>query len=161
MGGSSGAAALNDVAIRALPELMKVFDVIHLTGKAKRGATETSGYKKLEFCDDMPALYATTDVAISRAGANSLAELAATRTPAVAVPLEKASRGDQIENAEYYEKRGTVKVLRERDMTEKDLLETALCVYNSRAAYSAAAARLEIDGTQKICDIIREEINRK
>lgn len=162
MGGSSGAATLNEITVRALPELTRVFDVIHLTGKSKSGASgNIDGYTKLDFCNDMPALYATVDLAISRAGANSLAELAATGTPAVAVPLEKASRGDQIENADYYEKRGAVKVLRERDMTEKTLLETTLCVYNSRAAYTAAARRLKIDGTEKICSIIKEEINRK
>ena len=46
----------------------------------------------MEFCDDMPGLYAACDIALTRGGANALAELIALEIPSVVVPPEKASR---------------------------------------------------------------------
>ena len=100
MGGSSGAATLNACAERAIDSLVKTFDVVHITGKNKSGCAPRAGYRKTEFCDDMPMLYAAADACVSRAGANALAELVALCIPTVAVPLEIGSRGDQIQNAE-------------------------------------------------------------
>lgn len=156
MGGSSGAATLNACAERALDTLLKTFDVVHVTGRNKGGCAPREGYRKTEFCDDMPMLYAAVDACISRAGANALAELIALGIPTVAVPLEKASRGDQIQNAEYFAERGAVSVLREKDLTAEALALAAVDVYRKRVEYAAAMKRLNVDGTAKICAAIRE-----
>ncbi len=132
MGGSSGAATLNACAERAIDSLIKTFDVVHITGKNKSGCAPRAGYRKTEFCDDMPMLYAAADACVSRAGANALAELVALGIPTVAVPLEKASRGDQIQNAEYFSERGAVSVLREKDLTAEALAIAAADVYRKR-----------------------------
>ncbi|MCM1367974.1 MAG: UDP-N-acetylglucosamine--N-acetylmuramyl-(pentapeptide) pyrophosphoryl-undecaprenol N-acetylglucosamine transferase [Roseburia sp.] len=156
MGGSSGATALNECTAAALPELLKLFDIIHITGKNKRGADATDGYKAVEFENDMPTLYACTDIALTRAGANALAECIALKIPAVAVPLEKASRGDQVQNAMYYAGKNALKVLREADMTPSSLAETLADTYNRKSTYISGMSAIDVDGTQKICDIIKE-----
>ncbi len=160
IGGSSGAATLNDLTVKALPDLLKNFSVIHVTGKNKRVDFSADGYTQLEFCADMPSLYSVSDVVISRAGANALAELIALGIPTVAVPLEKASRGDQIENAEYYKSKNAVAVLRENSATTDDLCRAVENAYNNRIAYKAAMSALNVDGTDRICDIIRETIEK-
>lgn len=153
MGGSSGAASLNAAAVKALPELLKTFYVVHLTGKNKSGASAQPGYKSMPFCDDMPSLYASVDIAVSRGGANAVSELIALKIPTLCVPLEKASRGDQIENAEYYKAKGAIKVLREENL---DVLALSVKVlYSDREKYKSAMQNIKVDGTDKICEIIR------
>lgn len=153
MGGSSGAASLNDATIKALPELLNDFYVVHITGKNKQGASAQPGYKSIPFCDDMPSLYAEADLAVSRGGANALAELIALNIPTLCVPLEKASRGDQIENAEYYKKKGAVKVLREENL--QALPAAVKTLFNGRDRYKSAMQKLSVDGTDKICTMIK------
>ncbi|MBD5131988.1 MAG: UDP-N-acetylglucosamine--N-acetylmuramyl-(pentapeptide) pyrophosphoryl-undecaprenol N-acetylglucosamine transferase [Clostridiales bacterium] len=158
IGGSSGATALNDITVAALPELLQKFDVIHMTGKNKSGAPKQNGYCPIEFENDMARLYATSDIVLSRAGANALGECIALKIPTVAVPLEKASRGDQLQNAEYYGKSGAIEVLRENELTPETLVATIQKVYENRYKYIAAMSMLSVDGTDKICGIIKESI---
>ncbi len=159
IGGSSGATTLNDLAVKAMPTILKTFSVIHVTGKNKRVNFSAENYDQLEFCSDIQSLYSVADVVVSRAGANALAELIALGIPTIAVPLEKASRGDQIENAEYYKSKNAVTVLRENSTTPDDLCRAVENAYNNRIAYKAAMSAIDIDGTDRICGIIREMLN--
>ncbi|MFI3165169.1 MAG: UDP-N-acetylglucosamine--N-acetylmuramyl-(pentapeptide) pyrophosphoryl-undecaprenol N-acetylglucosamine transferase [Bacillota bacterium] len=122
IGGSQGAKTINDAVIASLPKLATKFDITHLTGIGKitpkseilrqfghlqKSAIETtlSRYHAVEYCTDMKSLYESADIAISRGGANALFELLESEIPTLVIPLEKNSRGDQIENAEYFAKR--------------------------------------------------------
>lgn len=156
VGGSSGATAVNECTISALPELLKTFDVIHVTGKNKAGAPKQSGYCPVEFENNMKDLYATCDVVITRAGANALAECIALKVPTIAVPLEKASRGDQLQNAEYFKNKGAIKLLRESDMTPDTLAAAANAMYKDKFKYVAAMSAISVDGTARICGMIKE-----
>ncbi|MCH5161193.1 MAG: UDP-N-acetylglucosamine--N-acetylmuramyl-(pentapeptide) pyrophosphoryl-undecaprenol N-acetylglucosamine transferase [Clostridiales bacterium] len=159
VGGSSGAAALNDLAVGAMPEILKKFSCVHVTGKGKKTDFSANGYSQLEFCTDMSALYSVADVIVSRAGANALAETIALGIPTIAVPLEKASRGDQIENAEYFRAKNAVAVLREGVASPDDILRAVTDTYSNRIAYKAACASLAVDGTERIYQIIKDTIN--
>lgn len=161
VGGSSGAATLNDRVVSALDLLSRKFDIIHVTGKNKTGGQPRRGYCITEFENDMPRLYATCDVMLTRAGANALSECAALGVPTVAVPLEKASRGDQIQNARYYESAGAIKVLREENITPESLFSAVSDVYAHAANYRAAMKSIRADGTETIVRIIKETIERR
>ena len=156
VGGSSGAATINDVVTKALPDLLKRFDVIHVTGKNKRGALARPGYRAVEFENNMPRLYATCDIILTRAGANALAECVALGIPTLAVPLEKASRGDQIQNADYYSSRGAIKVVREADLTPAALIAAVTDVYSSRDTLKSKMRSQSPDGTKAICAEIKK-----
>lgn len=158
MGGSSGAAAINDCVVSALPLLSETFNVVHLTGKNKNGAARQSFYLPVEFENDMAGLYASVDIAITRGGANALAELAALKIPSIVIPLEKASRGDQVQNAEYFAEKGAVKVLREQDMTAASIADGARALLAEKSKYSDALARMRTDGTAKICAVIKSTL---
>lgn len=123
-GGGSGSAALNAALEGALPALLPRFDVLHLCGKAgasdknKSALSAKDGYVRLEFERDMASAYAAADLALARAGSNTVFELLALKKPSLLVPLEnKRTRGDQVENALYFQRRGLVRVLRERDLS--------------------------------------------
>ena len=108
MGGSLGAAAINQAVRAALPDLLKTWQVIHLCGKGKldQSLTSQKGYIQYEYIQkELPDLFALCDLVISRAGANAICELLALRKPALLIPLSaQASRGDQILNARSFER---------------------------------------------------------
>lgn len=107
MGGSTGASSLNNLVYEILQDLLKIAQVIHITGR--RGAGKIlAGYKQFAFLDEELAdCYAISDLVVSRAGSGGIFEVLALQIPLVLVPLPKeASRGDQIENAAIFEERG-------------------------------------------------------
>ena len=121
-GGGSGSMAINRAAEGAMPEILKTFDVLHIRGK-HTGPEKQRGYLPLAYENDMASAYAAADFVISRAGSNTVFELIALKKPALLVPLEnKRSRGDQVENALYFERRGLCRVLREADLSPESLL---------------------------------------
>lgn len=112
MGGSQGALSINERVAADLDLLLGTFDVIHLTGAGKTVAPNRPGYFATEFGSDiLPHLYAASDLAVSRAGAGSIAELAACGVPAILVPIRGLAGDHQVKNAEAAEKTGAAVVL--------------------------------------------------
>ena len=92
------------------------FNVLHITGKNNLPAFSKKGYKAVEFID-MKKAYSACDLCVSRAGSNTLFELIALKIPTLFIPLPKTeSRGDQIENAEYFHKKGLSEILYQQDI---------------------------------------------
>lgn len=117
-GGSSGSKVINQATTCALDNLIGKFYVLHITGKGQKSTYKpTFGYYQTEFETDMASVYAVADICVSRAGANALNELIANKIPTLVIPLKKGvSRGDQLQNAEYFKKLGLVNVLSETDL---------------------------------------------
>lgn len=100
MGGSQGAQTINDAVTTHLDELLATVDIIHLTGPGKKTAQNKPGYYATEFGSDvLPHLYAAADLAISRAGASSIAELAACGIPMILIPIRGLAGDHQVKNA--------------------------------------------------------------
>ena len=116
LGGGSGSKAINDAVRAHLKQLLDRFDVLHLAGKGNLVLNDFSGYVQREFEQDMGSCYAAADVVLCRAGSNTLFELLALKKPCVLVPLKKGSRGDQLENALYFEEKGLCRVLYEEEL---------------------------------------------
>ena len=114
LGGGSGSRTLNEAVRAHLPALLKQFQILHLCGKGSPLPNAPSdvprGYTALSYEPDMASAYAAADFVLSRAGSNTVFEVLALRKPALLVPLERASRGDQLENAAYFEKRSCLRV---------------------------------------------------
>ena len=163
MGGSLGAQKLNELLRAALPVLNETFDVIHLCGRGKNDCgCATCGYTQYEYIDkELPDLFALSDIVLSRAGANSVFELLALNKPSVLVPLTSAStRGDQLLNAEYFEKKGYALVINQNTATTQTLVDALQSVYQNRARYAdAMCADTRSDGTEAILAIIRQAVN--
>lgn len=134
MGGSSGSTAINQCVFNLLPDINDKFNVVHLCGKNKtKHKTSYKNYYPLEFYDDMNALFSVTNVCVARAGSNSLFELLNKKIPTVLIPLPKGnSRGDQVLNAEYFQKLGLVYVLNQNVLTPASLNYAINSVYMNR-----------------------------
>lgn len=133
MGGSSGAASLNDVLRRIKQKLP--YHIIHLTGTGKAIPSEnTSDYFQIEYTHHIEDYLAAADLVISRAGSNAIFELLALRKPTLLIPLPKtASRGDQIDNAKYFTEKGLSHMLLQEDLTDTTLYDAILSTDHDRA----------------------------
>ncbi len=140
VGGSLGAASVNNMIRRILPRLTEKFNVMHLCGRGKTDESfnGTKGYVQIEYAkDEMKDLFALAEIVVSRAGANAICELLALHKPNLLIPLPaSASRGDQILNAESFRKQGFSMVLDEDGDLNEDSLYDAICeLYDKRAEY--------------------------
>lgn len=98
-GGSQGAARINAALRDALPDLLAAgIVVVHAYGPRNEAPEPRSGYFPVPYLSDMAQAYALADLAVTRAGAMTCAELAAVGLPAVYVPLP-VGNGEQRLNA--------------------------------------------------------------
>ncbi len=112
-GGGSGSAAINAALRQNVSALTRTCQILHICGKGNVVGSNLKRYVQLEYEQDMASAYAAADLVVSRAGANTVFELLALRKKSLLIPLCHASRGDQIENAEYFRKKGLCRVLQE------------------------------------------------
>lgn len=164
MGGSLGALALNNAVRTALPTLLEKFNVVHICGKGKvdNELTDVEGYKQFEYVkEELPNIFATADIVISRAGANSVFEFLALCKPSILVPLpSKSSRGDQILNAEYFKAKGFSKVILQENISDELLVKEIFDMYENRQQYIDAmmTETTAKDGTKNVLDVIMSSI---
>lgn len=161
IGGSLGAASVNEHIRSILPELLKEFQVVHLCGKGKTDETltGTEGYVQYEYIkNELADLFALSDIVISRAGANAICEISALHKPNLLIPLSaNASRGDQILNARSFERQGFSMVLEEEEITDKKLLDSIRNLYSNRHSYEKAMDEgKQMDSIHHILSLIQE-----
>ncbi|WP_240609810.1 undecaprenyldiphospho-muramoylpentapeptide beta-N-acetylglucosaminyltransferase [Billgrantia endophytica] len=132
VGGSLGALALNQrvpEALAWLPEERRP-QVRHQAGRNKEGMTrEAYAAHKVEadvvdFIDDMASAYDWADLVVCRAGALTVAELAAAAKPALFVPFPHAVDDHQTANAQALVEAGAADLLPQQHMTAASLAES-------------------------------------
>lgn len=168
MGGSQGADFINQAIWRNLPLLLNHFQVVHVCGKGNmKSEDEILGmiggnydllrrYRQYEFiAADLKHFYALTQVMVTRAGANSLAEIALLHKPAVLIPLsKKTSRGDQIVNAEFFSKEHRAVVMEEERFDDDRFLE-AIEELAAKSVGKTVHEKRVSSATDKIISLLR------
>lgn len=162
VGGSSGSKVVNQAVREILPELLEQFYVIHLCGKGNldNQLNGIIGYTQFEYANaELTDMFALADMAVSRAGANSICELLALHKPNILIPLSAAaSRGDQILNAKSFAKQGFSYVIEEENLTKQSLLDAIKEVYTNRETYIKAMSDSgQMDSIKTILDLIEKE----
>ncbi|HWT76205.1 MAG TPA: undecaprenyldiphospho-muramoylpentapeptide beta-N-acetylglucosaminyltransferase [Mobilitalea sp.] len=151
IGGSTGSRAINEVIRGMLPTLLREYQIVHLCGKGNldEKLKDTAGYVQYEYIkEELSDLLAAADLVISRAGANAICELLALRKPNILIPLPAASsRGDQLLNAESFERQGYSLVLKEEDLSLSTLLAAVNSVMDSRQDYINAMNKSELNNS--------------
>lgn len=153
MGGSQGARSINE-AVAALVTRRTLGDlrqVLHVSGErdfaymeAEERDVGVNHVKLVAYLPDPANAYAAADIAIARAGASTLAELAATGTPAILVPYPFAADDHQASNAAVFAERGAAVVLPDKELDGDRLWWTldAMLQPERLAQMRAAAASL-------------------
>ena len=165
IGGSLGAVAVNQMIRSLLPRLLPSFQIIHICGKGHldESLIGRPGYVQYEYVDaPLKHLFAAADLAVSRAGANSICELLALRKPIVLIPLSAAaSRGDQLLNAASFEKQGFSTVLKEEDMNQDTLFDAIQDTYEHRADFISRMKQSSLgNAVETIADLIDQYASR-
>jgi UDP-N-acetylglucosamine--N-acetylmuramyl-(pentapeptide) pyrophosphoryl-undecaprenol N-acetylglucosamine transferase len=130
MGGSQGASAINSLVGKTLPLLAGRFPLwqwFHLAGSADveavKGAYAAANVPAQvhPFFSSMELALGAATAAVSRAGASSLAELAAMRVPSVLIPYPTATDDHQFHNARAFERTGAARLLEQKAATPEAL----------------------------------------
>lgn len=157
IGGSLGAAAVNEAVRSALPELLKKYNVIHICGKGKTDDSfnDMEGYRQFDYVGrGLADLFAAADIVISRAGANSIFELLALKKPNILIPLP-GGRGDQLLNARSFEGQGYSMVIRQEELTTDLLVSKTDELFENKESYiSAMSKSTQQDAIKLIIDLI-------
>ncbi|MEE1073617.1 MAG: undecaprenyldiphospho-muramoylpentapeptide beta-N-acetylglucosaminyltransferase [Cellulosilyticum sp.] len=161
MGGSLGARKINEVLRESLPTLLKTYNVVHICGKdnVDESLLGIRGYKQFEYVrQELPHLFAMTDVMLSRAGANALAEIMALNLPSLLIPLSQAaSRGDQILNANAMKDKGYCEVLFEEELNKDILIKKLDEVYSNRGHFRCKMEEMtKQSGVEKVIKEIQK-----
>lgn len=159
MGGGSGAQIINTMIRQAYIRLSEKYQIIHICGpgKLEKSMFNAPRYYQCEFANaSLPHFFAAASLVISRSGANSLYEILALNKPHILVPLSrKYSRGDQIENAAYFEKLGVSHVIQEADFNVRSILLATDEVMSHQKDIIDALKVLHIQsGTQALVECI-------
>lgn len=166
IGGSLGSVIVNDAVRASLDVLLKQFQIIHLCGKDKLdpNLAGKTGYIQFEYVKkELSDLLACTDLMISRAGANAICEILALKKPNILIPLSAAaSRGDQILNANSFQKQGYSFVIEEEKLTSTTLTDSVISVYSNRQSYiDAMNCSQQADPITTIMSLIKQITKKK
>ncbi len=162
MGGSLGARSINEAVFEALEELAENYQIVHIVGKGKGNDLRHKNYTQIEYVDNLPAILSVTSLAITRGGSNALFELLANEIPMLIIPLEKGSRGDQVENAKFFEKKGYAITLADHDLNSASLLKS-LQILSKNATIMRACMHnaLPRDALDKLVSLILKSCRAK
>lgn len=170
-GGSQGAHAINVAMVEAASRLAASgirLAITHQTGERDLDLVRTA-YRRAGIAARVEAFIfqidgemKQADVVICRSGATTLAELAASATPAILVPLPTSTDDHQRKNAAEFAKAGAAMVIEERELAAQlpDALGTMLNEPEQRRRMAGAARQLaRPDAAQRIADRV-EQLSR-
>jgi len=169
-GGSQGAQKINEMVLEILPDLIEKCQVIHQCGDknydeiknkiGKLNLKHPERYRVYPFIkDEMKDVYALAEIVISRAGANSLAEIVALKKLNILVPLSTSANNHQPENAEFFIEEKASLVIDETVNNSQDLANAIFKLLFDKNLQNQMKQKLsEIASPQTAARKIAEEI---
>ena len=165
LGGSQGAHSINEAVINAIEHFRKKqnFYFIHQTGKQDEAAVKKA-YKDQgiscmvkSFFDDMPKQYQRANLIICRAGATTVAELAAVGKGVIFIPFPFAADNHQVLNARTFTETGAAEMILQKDLTGSILAQRIEYYASNKKALEVMAARAKSLGKPDAAKIIVED----
>lgn len=167
VGGSQGAVAVNKLVRETASSWFDLGAyVVHLTGKNDPDvdSLQHPNYIALPFSDNMAGLLQRANLAIGRAGAGTITELAVTGTPAFLIPYPYAAEDHQTYNAREYQDAGAGVVYQQSELTAEILRERVsqwLRSPDELTRMSAKAKSLAVtDSAERLAELVRSSVNR-
>jgi UDP-N-acetylglucosamine--N-acetylmuramyl-(pentapeptide) pyrophosphoryl-undecaprenol N-acetylglucosamine transferase len=160
-GGSLGAKALNMAVVGLLDRWADRNDLCihHVVGERwvaemppQRCSAEGIMYRVIGYEDRMPLLFAASDLMVTRAGASTIAELAATGTPAIVVPWPDAAENHQLDNARTLTDSGAAVLLEQHDLDGDSLAELVDGLRSDPARLPEISRRAHLEGERHRSD---------
>ena len=168
LGGSQGATAVNDCVVSMLPHLksqLTSWEIVHQTGVWDEDRVRIR-YEELgisatvaAFYSDLSPYYANAGLAITRAGATTLSELACAGVPSILVPYPTAKDDHQRKNARFFADAGAAEVCEQAADPKEwiELTQRLLCDSSVRAKMRQAMKALaKPNAASLVADIVGE-----
>jgi len=175
LGGSQGSLFLNETVLEIIESLLSLWQVIWVAGDRdadlvmyKTRTLEEDLKKRLKvfgfLTSEIADVYATCDLAVTRAGSNVLFELAALGKPAILVPHDVSPGGHQFENARFFSRSGAAYILSQEGLTPQKLLHQISYLLGSDKELILLAEKMRTladpDAAGKVANLVLEEGRR-
>jgi UDP-N-acetylglucosamine--N-acetylmuramyl-(pentapeptide) pyrophosphoryl-undecaprenol N-acetylglucosamine transferase len=170
-GGSRGSRPINRIVVDALPHLPRgQVRLIHQTGaedyESVAEAYRIAGWEAevAPYIDDMPSVFGRADLLICRAGASTIAEIAAAGRPALLIPFPHAADDHQRHNARTLEAQGAAVLLDQERTSGSALARTVVALVSDRPRLARMAEKCAAlgrpDAADQIIDLMEEIVRR-
>ncbi|MBD3250561.1 MAG: hypothetical protein GF381_03275 [Candidatus Pacebacteria bacterium] len=175
MGGNQGALAINQIVKQLLPQLLEKYQLIHVCGRPNRDydfpallsqvASRVSPQKQDRYFikewisgHELAWIYQQPLRAVSRAGANSILELAMFQVPTVFIPLPKANYQEQEQNAAWLAQKQAAIVLEQDQLTPGSLIRTLETLEKNyyQLKDNLSQLRLPVNAAAKLYQLIED-----
>jgi UDP-N-acetylglucosamine--N-acetylmuramyl-(pentapeptide) pyrophosphoryl-undecaprenol N-acetylglucosamine transferase len=167
VGGSQGAVALNQIVRQCAPIwLHEGAAIVHLTGEndSEADSLKHPQYFSLPFYQNMAGLLQRANLAISRAGAGTLTELAVTKTPAILIPYPFAAEDHQAYNAKVFANVGAAYLYRQAELTKELLEKQVLELINFPEKLQQMSEKMAnlalVDSAERLADLVRQTVEK-
>lgn len=169
--GKQGSHIINQALFPIIPQLTKLFTVVHQTGSSTltkdldraRRIKEKLGenkdryiYAPYFFAEDAATYIRSAAVVVSRSGAHIVYELLVLRKKAVLVPISWVSHNEQFLNAQLAEEQLGSRILEEKDLTPDSLYQAIIDL--AKKSVTKPTISLTTNAAEKIADIIRQSV---
>lgn len=169
MGGSKGAKQINNLVIEILPTLLEKYEIIHQCGIGNydevRAKVEDMNIPFLNDYHLFPFLkksiaeaYAAADLIVSRAGANTVAEIILVGKPSILIPLSSSEGDKQVKNAYYYSEAGAALMLNEKNLKPSLFLNAINGIFESKLKMMEMMRSARKLARPEAADVIADEI---
>ena len=174
-GGSQGALHINEAVKKILPEMLKFAEVGLVAGRKHyeemtelkkyevwEKAELTSGFRMWEFNSNMAELLGAADIVVSRAGATTIAELAALSKAVILVPFGELPGAHQTKNAERLAELGAARMIDDAKLVARPnlLLEEVRELAKKPKLRQELAEKLheeaKLDSAKRLAEIVLE-----
>lgn len=173
-GGSRGAKRINDAFVEALPLLAnKNYQVLMATGDIHFEAIQSQLTKiknekfnvsVVSYIPNMPEVFSTVSLVVSRSGATTLAELTALGLPSVLIPSPYVTNDHQTKNAESLVNKNAAKLINESELTGEKLVQTLdelMLNSNTRQEMAKNAKKMGMpDASDRIIEVINKIVKK-
>jgi UDP-N-acetylglucosamine--N-acetylmuramyl-(pentapeptide) pyrophosphoryl-undecaprenol N-acetylglucosamine transferase len=167
VGGSQGAVAVNQMVRQCAPAwLQEGAAIAHLTGENDPEAESLKHprYFSLPFYQNMAGLLQRADLAISRAGAGTLTELAIAKTPAILIPYPYAAEDHQTYNAKVFAEARAAYLYRQADLSAEVLKNQVLELLRSPEKLEQMSEKMAalalVDSAERLAELVRQTVER-
>lgn len=171
LGGSQGSQRINDAILLSLPQLLQEFEVVHQAGEKNIETVKNEAqtvippglerfYHPVAFFreQELKHIYQACDLVISRAGANTIFEIAAVGKPSILVPLPESAQNHQYKNAYAYAAHGAAIVMEEANFLPRFLVKRLKYLFANTEQLETMSRKAKEFSCPKAGQIIAEYI---
>ncbi|MFA6918577.1 MAG: UDP-N-acetylglucosamine--N-acetylmuramyl-(pentapeptide) pyrophosphoryl-undecaprenol N-acetylglucosamine transferase [Patescibacteria group bacterium] len=164
MGGGTGAKGINEIMEKAIADLIKFCQIIHVTGHGKKIDVQSDNYHQFEFLtSELIEALCVADIVVSRCGISTLSELSIMGKVAILIPMPHSH---QELNAHYYQKHEAALVLSQESLTPAMFVGVIKDLFSNRKSQSELLSEnishiMAKDGAKNVVGLIKSIVKDK